>query len=85
MIKTWAGQDAKAHFSKLLNACIGDGPQVITRRGSEITVIVIISKWKRLNNAARPSLKTLLLSDLNRADFVLPKRGSAKRRSLPKI
>ena len=80
MMKTWAVQDAKAHFSELLNACINDGPQVVTRRGLEVAVIVTIAEWQRLNHAARPSIKSLLLSDLNRADFELPKRGSAKRR-----
>lgn len=84
-MKTWAVQDAKAHFSELLNACISDGPQMVTRRGAETAVIVTISEWKRLNNEARPSLKTLLLSNTNRIDFELPKRGAAKRRTPPAI
>ncbi len=77
----WPVQDAKARFSELLDACISEGPQMVTRRGAETAVLVPIAQWNHLNNAARLSLKTLLLSDLGRCDFDLPKRGSARRRT----
>ena len=79
-MNTWPVQDAKARFSELLDACVSEGPQVVTRRGAETAVLVPIAEWKRLSNAARPSLKSLLLSDFARADFALPRRGSARRR-----
>lgn len=79
-MKVWPVQDAKARFSELLDACVSEGPQVVTRRGTETAVLVPIAEWKRLNNAARPSLKDLLLSDVGRADFDLPQRGLARRR-----
>jgi len=79
-MNAWPVQDAKARFSELLDACISEGPQVVTRRGAETAVLVPIAEWKRLSNAARPSLKSLLLSDVGRADFALPQRGSARRR-----
>lgn len=78
---TWPVQDAKSRFSELLEACIHEGPQLITRRGTETAVLVPVAEWKRLNNAARPSLKSLLLSDVGRTDFELPPRGAAKRRA----
>ncbi|MDP2759412.1 MAG: type II toxin-antitoxin system Phd/YefM family antitoxin [Sideroxyarcus sp.] len=80
-MNTWPVQDAKARFSELLEACVNEGPQLVTRRGAETAVLIHISEWQRLNNAARPSLKALLLSDAGRADFELPPRGAAKRRS----
>lgn len=76
----WPVQDAKARFSELLDACISEGPQVVTRRGAETAVLVPIAEWKRLSEAARPSLKSLLLSDFGRTDLELPQRGSARRR-----
>ena len=79
-MNTWPVQDAKSRFSELLDACVSEGPQLVTRRGAETAVLIPISEWKRLNNAARPSLKSLLLTDVGRADFVLPPRGAAKRR-----
>ncbi|MFA6920709.1 MAG: type II toxin-antitoxin system Phd/YefM family antitoxin [Gallionella sp.] len=76
----WPVQDAKSRFSELLEACVNEGPQLVTRRGAETAVLIHINEWKRLSNAARPSLKSLLLSDIGRADFELPPRGQAKRR-----
>lgn len=77
----WPVQDAKARFSELLNACVSEGPQVVTRRGAETAVLVPIAEWRRLSNAAPPSLKALLLTDEARASLVLPQRGQAKRRT----
>jgi len=77
---TWPVHDAKARFSQLLDACVSEGPQIVTRRGEETAVLVPIAEWKRLSTSARPSLKSLLLSDFDRADLVLPQRGLARRR-----
>lgn len=77
---TWPVQDAKARFSEFLDACLADGPQMVTRRGAEAAVLVPVDQWRRLQAAARPSLKLLLLSDMARADFVLPERAHARRR-----
>jgi len=81
---TWPVQDAKARFSEFLDACLVEGPQMVTRRGAEAAVLVPVQEWRRLQSAARPSLKQLLLSDQARADLVaLPARGQAKRRMAP--
>ncbi len=34
-MKNWPVQDAKARFSELLDTCVSEGPQVVTRRGTE--------------------------------------------------
>ena len=65
-MEIWPVQDAKARFSEVLDACVSEGPQLFTRRGAETAVLVPIAEWKRLNNAARPSLKMLLLYDVGR-------------------
>lgn len=80
MMNIWPVQDAKARFSELLDACINDGSQVVTRRGIETAVLVPIAEWKRLNQAAPPTLKSLLLTDTARGDFNLLPRGKFKRR-----
>jgi len=76
----WPVQDAKARFSELLDACVSEGPQVVTRRGTETAVLVSIGEWRRLQVAARPSLKQLLLTDSARTDSLVPERGKARRR-----
>lgn len=82
---TWPVQDAKARFSELLDSCVSEGPQMVTRRGAETAVLIPIAEWKRLNSAARPSLKALLLSDIGRTEFELPPRGAARRRALTAV
>ena len=52
----WPVQDAKARFSELLDTCLKDGPQVVARRGVETAVLVPIEDWRRLQQAARPTL-----------------------------
>lgn len=76
----WPVQDAKARFSELLDACVNTGPQVVSRRGTETAVLVPIDEWRRLQAAARPSLKQLLLADSARTDRLVPERGKARRR-----
>lgn len=76
----WPVQDAKARFSELLDACVSEGPQVVTRRGMETAVLVPIDEWRRLQAAARPSLKQLLLADEARTELLVPERGRARRR-----
>jgi len=79
---TWPVQDAKARFSEFLDACLEEGPQMVTRRGAEAAVLVPVQEWRRLQAAARPSLKQLLLSDQARSDLIVPARGHAKRRKV---
>ena len=79
-MQTWPIQDAKARFSEFLETCLAEGPQMVTKRGTEAAVLVPVDEWRRLQTAARPSLKQLLLSDQRRADLVLPSRGHARRR-----
>jgi len=79
---TWSVQDAKARFSEFLDTCLSEGPQMVTKRGAETAVLVPVEEWRRLQSAARPSLKQLLLSDSARAELILPTRGQGKRRSV---
>lgn len=77
---TWAVQDAKARFSEFLDTCLEDGPQVVSRRGAEAAVLVPISQWRKLQAAAKPTLKDLLLSDAAPVDLDVPVRGNRRRR-----
>ncbi|HSX93572.1 MAG TPA: type II toxin-antitoxin system Phd/YefM family antitoxin [Hydrogenophaga sp.] len=77
---TWPVQDAKARFSEFLEACLVEGPQMVTKRGAEAAVLVPVEQWRRLQAAAQPSLKQLLLSDQARTRTLTPVRGSARRR-----
>ena len=84
-MQTWAVQDAKARFSEFLDACIAVGPQIVTRRGTEAAVLVSVDVWRKMQAAAKPSLKDLLLSDVARGDLALPERGQARRRRVQEV
>ena len=83
MVKSWSVQDAKARFSEFLETCLAEGPQVLTRRGTEAAVLVPLRDWQRFQQQARSSLKELLLAAEPNADLTVPDRGRLKRR-LPK-
>lgn len=83
-MQNWPVQDAKARFSEFLDACMTQGPQMVTRRGVEAAVLVPVELWQRMQSA-KPSLKQLLLSDEARIDLEIPARGQAARRELPDL
>jgi antitoxin Phd len=76
----WPVQDAKARFSELLEACISEGPQLVTKRGVETAVLVPVEEWRRLQATARPTIKALLLAEEGRTDTLVRPRGAARRR-----
>ncbi len=82
---SWPVQEAKARFSELLDTCQSDGPQVVTRHGRELAVLVAASEWRRLSTASRRTLKQLLLSDEARGDIPIPARGKLKWRAPPNL
>lgn len=82
-MKTWAVQDAKARFSELLETCLREGPQLVTRRGAEAAVLVPFEEWQKREARSRPTLKELLLADKPRGDLNIPPRGKLRRRRPP--
>ena len=71
-MQTWPVQDAKARFSEFLEACLSNGPQMVTKRGAEAAVLVPVHELRRLQSVAQPSLKQLLLSDTGRTEQLIP-------------
>jgi antitoxin Phd len=81
-LASWQVQDAKARFSEFLDTAIKKGPQVVTRRGVKAAVLVPIEEWERLQKAARPSLKDLLLAPEPRFDDIIGERRVLRRRAV---
>ena len=44
MSNVWQVQDAKARFSELLETSLAEGPQIVSKRGVEIAVLVPIEQ-----------------------------------------
>lgn len=84
-MQTWPEQDAKARFSEFLDACLSKGPQTITRCGSETAVLLPMEEWRRLQAAASPSLKQILLMNSPRTEFLASERGRARRHLISEL
>jgi prevent-host-death family protein len=54
----------KARFSEMLETCLNEGPQLITKRGADAAVLILLKDWQMLKRAAKPTLKELLLADV---------------------
>ena len=44
----WQLQEAKQRFSELLRAAAQEGPQIVTRHGHEIAVVIDVTEFHRL-------------------------------------
>jgi antitoxin Phd len=84
-LASWQVQDAKARFSEFLDATIKKGPQVVTRRGVEAAVLVPIEEWNRLQSAARPGIKALLLAPEARFENLGAETRGLRRRAVLKF
>lgn len=51
MKEAWQLQDAKAHFSELVEAALNEGPQTVTRRGTNAVVVLAHGEYLRLSQA----------------------------------
>jgi antitoxin Phd len=78
-VRAWPVQDAKARFSEMLETCLREGPQVVTKRGADAAVLAPMMEWRRLQRAAKPTLKALLLADDAREELNIPARGGRRR------
>lgn len=70
----WQLQEAKQRFSEVIRQAHDDGPQVVTRHGEEVAVIIDIAEYRRLKHGA-PDFKEFLRSapdlsvlDIRRSD-----------------
>ena len=46
---TWQIQEAKQRFSELIRVAQRDGPQIVTRHGQEIAVVIDIADYRHLS------------------------------------
>jgi antitoxin Phd len=74
----WPVQDAKQRFSELIRTAQADGPQVVTRHGEEIAVVVEISEYRRLCGQVI-EFKDYLRSGPDFDDLDIPRSGEGPR------
>lgn len=75
----WQVQEAKQKFSEVVRRALDDGPQVVTRHGEEVVVVLSAAEYRRLTEPTT-DFKTFLLtgpdiSVLNLTRSTEPTRG----------
>jgi prevent-host-death family protein len=55
MIQTWQLQEAKNKLSQVVDSAVKSGPQIITRRGVEVAIVISYAEYKKMI-ASRGSL-----------------------------
>ena len=48
MGQVWQLQEAKNKFSRVVQQAVDSGPQVITRRGTEVVIILSMDEYRQL-------------------------------------
>lgn len=69
-MSTWQVQEAKTHFSEVIEKAVAEGPQTITRHGTERAVILSIDEYRSLV-AHKPDFKAYLLGGPKTDDFTI--------------
>jgi prevent-host-death family protein len=48
-MQTWQIQEAKSHFSAVVDCAISQGAQLVTRRGNNVAVIMSVKDYEQLS------------------------------------
>lgn len=66
----WQLQEAKQKFSQVVQRAIDEGPQVVTRHGESVVVVISAEEYRRLT-CPKPDFAEFLLScpDLSQLDL----------------
>ena len=84
MIHTWQLQEAKNRFSEVVAKAIKIGPQLITRHGTQVAIVLSYEEYRRLVTSQRKLSTFLRESPL--ADIVLDlDRDSSPARPGPNL
>ncbi len=74
----WQVQEAKQRFSELLRSAHADGPQIVTRHGEEVAVVIDIAEFHKLNGDVA-DFKDYLRSGPGFDDLELTRSADAPR------
>lgn len=70
-MNTWQLQEAKSKFSQVLENAIQEGPQLITKHGNEIAVVLSVEEYRKLVKERKPLSEFFQESPLADADLEL--------------
>lgn len=70
---SWQLQEAKQRFSELVRRALDEGPQVVTRRGEEVVVVLPAEEFRRMSEQ-KPDFKEYLMSAPEGLELIVPER-----------
>lgn len=70
---SWQLQEAKQRFSELVRRTLEEGPQVVTRHGEEVVVVVPAEEFRRMSKQ-KPDFKEFLMSAPEGLELIIPER-----------
>ena len=74
----WQLQTAKQKVSELVERALADGPQVVTRRGQEVVVLISMEDYRRLRDG-EPDFKRFLLNGPGLEDLEIERSAEPAR------
>lgn len=77
---TWQLQEAKNKLSELIERALSEGPQVITRHGAELVIVLPMDSYKQLIAPEQRLGDFLMNSPLRNSDLVIERDKSANLR-----
>ena len=81
-MNAWQLQEAKNRLSELIERALSEGPQVITRHGVEVAVVVPFSRYKKLTEPKLRLGDFLLSSPLRKSDVIVERDKRSVLRKL---
>jgi len=74
----WQLQEAKQKFSELVRRTLEEGPQVVTRHGEEVVVMVPADEYRRMtereDGEKKMDFKEFLMSAPEGLELIIPER-----------
>lgn len=74
----WQLQEAKQKFSQVVQRALEEGPQVVTRHGQEVVVVLSAEAFRHLTES-KPDFKAFLLSGPDLSALKLERAGDLPR------
>ena len=79
LYSSWQLQDAKNRFSHLVYLAKNVGPQIVTKHGKEVVVVLSVSEYKKLVKPKASLIKFFQKSPLSKIDIDFVRKNELPR------
>lgn len=79
---TWQLQEAKNKLSKVIERALTEGPQIVTRHGVEVAVVIPFAEYKRLTTPPQRLGDFLMTSPLRNSNLVIERDARTELREI---